>query len=209
MNEQISTIKSWLGTGSINIFGLPMSGKDTQGIMLAEALGAKFISSGAIIRTNEAATGRNLTADGQTTPTDIFYELVLPYFERQDLWNFPLVLSSIGRWSGEENQVMSVAEGAGHPIKAAISLNISEKSAMERWEAARILGDRGSRPDDMTPEIFQRRINEYKEKTLPVLKHYDELGLLIQIPAEAPRETVFSDLISRLSAFKTTGVTTP
>ena len=36
--EKINTIKSWLGTGSINIFGLPMSGKDTQGLRLAEAL---------------------------------------------------------------------------------------------------------------------------------------------------------------------------
>ena len=50
MEEKIETIKEWLGTGSINIFGLPMSGKDTQGIKLAEALGAKFLSSGLIIR---------------------------------------------------------------------------------------------------------------------------------------------------------------
>ena len=50
MEEKIETIKEWLGTGSINIFGLPMSGKDTQGIKLAETLGAKFLSSGLIIR---------------------------------------------------------------------------------------------------------------------------------------------------------------
>ena len=53
MEEKIETIKEWLGTGSINIFGLPMSGKDTQGIKLAEALGAKFLSSGLIIRAME------------------------------------------------------------------------------------------------------------------------------------------------------------
>ena len=56
MDDRIKTIKDWLGTGSINIFGLPMSGKDTQGIKLAEALGAKFLSSGMIIRAMEEKT---------------------------------------------------------------------------------------------------------------------------------------------------------
>ena len=52
IEEKISKIKEWLGRGSINIFGLPMSGKDTQGVKLAETLGAKFLSSGMIIRAN-------------------------------------------------------------------------------------------------------------------------------------------------------------
>ena len=56
MEEKIQKIKEWLGTGSINIFGLPMSGKDTQGIRLAEAIGAKFLSSGMIIRAMEQET---------------------------------------------------------------------------------------------------------------------------------------------------------
>ena len=29
MEEKITVIKQWLGTGSINVFGLPFSGKDT------------------------------------------------------------------------------------------------------------------------------------------------------------------------------------
>ena len=47
--QKILTIKQWLGTGSINIFGLPMSGKDTVGVKLAEFLGGKFLSSGLTI----------------------------------------------------------------------------------------------------------------------------------------------------------------
>ena len=45
LNEKLEKIKSWLGTGSLNIFGLPMSGKDTVGMRLAEDLQAKFLSS--------------------------------------------------------------------------------------------------------------------------------------------------------------------
>ena len=59
MEAKIELIKAWLGTGSINIFGLPMSGKDTQGLKLAEALDAKFLSSGLIIRAMEERKQRN------------------------------------------------------------------------------------------------------------------------------------------------------
>ena len=90
--SQIDTIKQWLGTGSINIFGFPMSGKDTQGIKLAEALGAKFLSSGMIIRAMEEETRQNLTGEGNLIPTNLFYEWVLPYFERRDLFKYPLIL---------------------------------------------------------------------------------------------------------------------
>ena len=108
MEEKIQKIKEWLGTGSINIFGLLMSGKDTQGIRLAEAIGAKFLSSGMIIRAMEQETRKKYSNKGELIPSNVFYEWVLPYLERKDLFKFPLILSSIGRWMGEENQVMSL-----------------------------------------------------------------------------------------------------
>ncbi len=201
MDTQIQQIKAWLGIGSINIFGLPMSGKDTVGVQLAEKLGAKFLSSGMIVRAMEQATGQNLTGKGELMPSNIFYDWVLPYFEREELWKYPLILSSIGRWSGEETEVMTVAKNSGHTIRAAIELQLSDQDVVERWEAAKILGDRGLRQDDADPEVFQTRIREYHEKTLPVLKHYQELGLLIPVAANFPREQVLANVIEALASF--------
>jgi len=200
MEEKIEIIKQWLGTGSINIFGLPMSGKDTQGIKLAELLGAKFLSSGMIIRTMEKQAKKSYSATGALIPTNIFYEWVLPYFERQDLFDYPLVLSSIGRWQGEEDQVMSVAAGAGHDIKAVLLLNISEADVENRFEEAKILGDRGARQDDKDLEIFRTRLKEFREKTLPVIQHYNTLGLLIDINGDQTREQVFTEIVDKLYA---------
>lgn len=199
-NEKIQTIKEWLGTGSINIFGLPMSGKDTQGIKLAEALDAKFLSSGMIIRAMENETKQKLSDKGNLIPTNIFYNWVLPYFERRDLFNYPLILSSIGRWSGEENQVMSVAAGAGHEIKAVIILNISEADVEARFNEAKVLNDRGERADDKDLNIFHTRLQEFREKTLPVLQHYNTLGLLIKVNGDQTREAVFNELVEKLYA---------
>ncbi len=200
MEEKINTIKEWLGSGSINLFGMPMSGKDTQGIKLAEVLNAKFLSSGLIIRTIEKETKNNYSADGTLIPTNIFYEWVLPYFERKDLFKQPLILSSIGRWQGEEDQVMSVAAGAGHEIKAVISLEVSEADVEKRFEEAKVLNDRGERQDDKDPEILRTRLKEYREKTIPVLLHYKELGLLISVNGDQSREAVFAEIIEKLYA---------
>lgn len=201
MDAQIQQIKTWLGIGSINIFGLPMSGKDTVGVQLAEKLGAKFLSSGMIVRAMEQATGQNLTGQGKLIASNVFYDWVLPYFEREELWKYPLILSSIGRWSGEEDEVMTVAKNSGHTIRAAIELQLSDTDVVERWEAAKLLGDRGLRADDANPQIFQTRINEYHEKTLPVLQRYQELGLLVRVPANTSREQVLANVIDALASF--------
>ena len=68
MDDKLNTIKSWLGTGSINIFGLPMSGKDTHGLKLAELLGAKLLSSGMIIRAMESETHQNYSGKATSSP---------------------------------------------------------------------------------------------------------------------------------------------
>ena len=198
MDNKIEKIKKWLGTGSVNIFGLPMSGKDTVGVRLAEKLEAKFLSSGVIIRAIEEQEHLHYTDKGNLWPTDMFRERILPYLAREDLREYPLILSSVGRWKGEEGPVLEACEAAGHPIKAVISLNISESDVMNRWRVAKELGDRGDRADDRKEEVFQQRLMEFRKKTLPVLQYYQSAGLLISVGADASREEVFSNVVDAL-----------
>lgn len=199
MEEKSEIIKKWLKTGSINIFGLPMSGKDTVGKRLAELLGAEFLSSGDIIRDYEAKQNDHMSDNGELIPTNKFYDIVLPYFYTEELIEKPLVLSSIGRWEGEEDEVMKNTKDAGHEIKAVIYLKLSEDDVRSRWTAAKELGDRGMRGDDADPKVFETRIEEFHEKTEPVLKHYDKLNLLIEVDASGTRDEVFENVINALS----------
>lgn len=203
MNEKLQSIKTWLGTGSINIFGLPMSGKDTVGVRLAEDLNARFLSSGMIIRDMEKETQNDMTKNGELIPTNLFYEWILPYFFRDDLKENALILSSVGRWSGEENEVMESAKTSGHEIKAAVILDTAEVEVMKRWEIVNSLGDeaRTVREDDKSPETFKVRIKEFNEKTKPVLDHYEELGLLIKVDGNKDRESVYQEMIDAIYAF--------
>ena len=200
-NEKLEKIKSWLGTGSLNIFGLPMSGKDTVGMRLAEDLQAKFLSSGIIIRAYEAEQNEDMTGSGKLIPTNTFYDIILPYFSREELRNDSLVLSSVGRWSGEEDKIMEAAKAGGHEIKAVVMLDLAEEEVKNRFEAAKELNDRGERADDANIEVFETRLAEFREKTMPVLNHYGELKMLVKVPAIGSRDEVYANVIDRLVEF--------
>ena len=45
MEEKIQRIQAWLKDGSINLFGLPMSGNDNVVIKLQELMGCSFVQS--------------------------------------------------------------------------------------------------------------------------------------------------------------------
>lgn len=201
LNKKLEKIKSWLGTGSLNIFGLPMSGKDTVGMRLAEDLQAKFLSSGIIIRAYEAEQNEDMTGSGKLIPTNTFYDIILPYFSREELRNDSLVLSSVGRWSGEEDKIMEAAKAGGHEIKAVVMLDLTEEEVKNRFEAAKELNDRGERADDANIEVFETRLAEFREKTMPVLNHYDELKMLVKVPASGSRDEVYTNVIDRLIEF--------
>lgn len=201
LDEKLEKIKSWLGTGSLNIFGLPMSGKDTVGMRLAEDLQAKFLSSGIIIRAYEAEQNEDMTGSGKLIPTNTFYDIILPYFSREELRNDSLVLSSVGRWSGEEDKIMEAAKAGGHEIKAVVLLDLTEEEVKNRFEAAKELNDRGERADDANIEVFETRLAEFREKTMPVLNHYDELKMLVKVPAIGSRDEVYANVIDRLVEF--------
>ena len=199
MEQEILKIKQWLGTGAINLFGAPMSGKDTVGKSLAKMLGAEFLSSGEIIRKFEAKSKENMTTGGELIETDRFYDIILPYFRRDELKAKSLVLSSVGRWSGEEVAVMAEAEKSGHPIKLALFLDLAEEEIVKRWELAQKTTDRGERADDQSLEILKIRLQEFRQKTLPVLAKYEELGLLLPIKVEGSREEVLRFVVKEIS----------
>jgi adenylate kinase family enzyme len=109
------------------------------------------------------------------------------------------VLSSVGRWEGEEYPVIEAAEDAGHPIKAVILLNISEAEAKKRWQTAKTLMDRGEREDDKESSAFDKRIDEFIQKTMPVIETYQKRGVLVSVPATADREAVYQKVIEELA----------
>jgi adenylate kinase family enzyme len=202
MEDKINFLKEWLGTGSINLFGPPMSGKDTVAKRLVEVLGGAYLSSGAILR--EMRPGDKDNDSGRMHPTEEFSEIVLPYIAREEFAGEPLILSGVGRFSiSESDQTDRALDDANHKLAAAIYLDISEDKVLERRRAVLSVNDRGERVDDIDTGAFLMRLNEFRDKTLPVVKKYRSLGLLVPVKADMPRDEVFNSAINKLYDFAT------
>ena len=202
-DTEIQTIKQWLGTGAINIFGLPFSGKDTHGHQLAELFDASIMGGGDILRNSVIPQHvQELIDAGRLAPIEDYIRIVTPYLSREEFAGRPLILSSVGRWHGEEPGVMGAATAAGHPMKAAIYLVVSEVTALERYQASREDEKRGARADD-AEHVLATRFDEFAHKTLPVIDFYRKKDMVIEVDGNPPKAEVHQAILRGLYEFAT------
>lgn len=200
-NTQINHIAQWLGNGSLNIFGRPFAGKDTQGNILAEFFDGVLLSSGDILRHDHGNKRvQEIMAVGGIIPSELFAEIVVPYLSRPELEGKPLILSEVGRVHGEAEVILQATQQTGHPTKAVITLQLSDEEVWRRFDASQLENDRGERADDKR-EVLQTRLDAYREKVLPVIEYYRTLGLLIEVDGSQPKDAVTKDIIDGLSRF--------
>ena len=201
MDSDVSSLRSWLGSGSINIFGPPFAGKDTLAHNLAHFLNAPVISGGDILRNHhDQEYIKELMLTGELFPTDFYLEVILPYISQADFAEKPLILSSVGRWSGEEPTILEACKKASHPMKAVIHLQVDDVYLWERFENSQKQMDRKHRHDDAS-HILEVRLKEYSEKTLPVIEYYRQQGLLIEMEGHKKIEDTTHEAIENLKKF--------
>lgn len=198
MEEQKLAIKRWLGTGSINLFGMPFAGKDTQGKRLAKWLNGEHISGGEILRHKAVSPiDQHALASGDLVPVEDYLSIVLPYLSRPEFQGKPLILSAVGHQNSEVESIIQAADTARHPIKAVIHLMINEEVAKERWEHLQQRDDRDHRIDDQ-PGILEHRLIEYYQKTQPLLNLYREKGLLLEVDGSGTPDEVEANVLDAL-----------
>lgn len=197
--EKVKTIADWLGTGSINIFGAPFAGKDTQGNWLARQLDTPLVGGGDILRNNKNIPDyvREVMNQGKLAPIQEYLNIVTPYLSQKIFAGKPLILSAVGRWHGEEMVITEAAKKAGHPIKVVILLSISETEVMKRWQKLPNKVDRVGRHDDHG-EIIKIRLDEFRTKTLPVIDFYRQKGLLLEVDGSLSPDEVSHQIYAGL-----------
>lgn len=194
LERKIGEIGEQLGCGSLNFFGRQFAGKDTHAERLGRRYGATVLGGGDILRNSIIPERvRKIMDSGELIPSDEYRRMVLPFLGNPDFAGKPLLLSAVGRMSGEEAGVIAATKDAGHPIVAVPYLEITEEESFARLSASPSRG----RADD-TPEGLRERLDQFNEHTLPVLETYDRLGLLIRVDAMPEKEVVFRSLVNLL-----------
>ncbi|MFV1995083.1 MAG: adenylate kinase family protein [Verrucomicrobiales bacterium] len=202
------------------LLGPPASGKGTQGNLIEAALGVPTCSTGALLRDEIAAdtvlgreAGKYLSK-GQLLPDDLMLAAVRGWIERR---RGGFILDGFPRTLVQAGALDELLAGWSLEIDAALYLDVSEEVLEERilhrvqcteCRAIFRLGDEvadietpcpscgGSlhRRKDDTPETLQLRLEEYRQKTAPLLGFYRDRGNLFRINGDQSSQSVFKEI---------------
>ncbi|HEX8204135.1 MAG TPA: nucleoside monophosphate kinase [Isosphaeraceae bacterium] len=190
---------------TILLFGMPGSGKGTQGAILGQLPDLMHVSCGDIFRRlpKGGELGREVvhyTSQGKLVPDDLtvrIWERYIKILELQELLlpeQHTLVLDGLPRNYTQAERLDVVLD-----VVQIFHLQITDTDkAIERLRSRAL---RENRLDDMSEEVISRRIQLYYKETFDTLRFYDP-ELIYDIDASQCPLDVIRDIINRLSEIR-------
>jgi len=194
---------------TILLFGMPGSGKGTQGTVLGQLPDLVHISMGDVFRKipklgKLGAEIESYTSVGKMVPDDLTVRIFERHVKILELQEFflpgqqTLILDGLPRNRAQAEQL-----DASLDVVQIFHLNIDDvKLAMKRLRARAL---RENRLDDMSDEVIRRRLNTYHEETYKTLSFYPP-ELIYKIEAGQEMIHVLRDIVVRLSELRKAGI---
>ena len=183
------------------LMGPPGSGKGTQAVRLAAALGVPAISTGDIFRANLAAgthlgrAAKRYMDAGEYVPDEVTNEMVRAQLQDHDAargW----LLDGYPRTLAQVQALDDIAALTGKGLDAVVALDVNEEELVRRL--AQRAFDEG-RADD-TEEVIRHRQRVYQEQTAPLLAAYRERSLLNTVDGDGEVEDIARRILDTLRA---------
>lgn len=199
----------------ILLLGAPGAGKGTQSKRLAETYGVEHVTTGDALRANkdmetEYGTPRSFMEKGELVPDAVVNEIVEAALEDADGY----VLDGYPRNLSQAEYLTEITD-----LDAVIYLNVAESELVERLTGRRVCDDCGTnfhvkfnqpeeegvcddcggelvQRDDDTEETVRERLSVFEENTEPVIEHYRDEGVLVEVDGEQTPDEVFEDIQS-------------
>jgi adenylate kinase len=206
------------------ILGGPGAGKGTQAQKLCRQLGISEISTSDILRqaiASQSELGRQAQVyveKGELVPDPILIEFIRERLTRDDAKGKGWLLEGYPRTAFQAEELDFLLEDLGQRLDWAIYLEVPDAVMMHRCldrsrspqcsaleEQSRTLHNNpagntsinDARPDDH-PEIVQRRLNLFYERTIPILDYYGYRKRLLTINGDQSAEQVQQDILQKL-----------
>lgn len=204
------------------------SGKGTQAAMLAKRYDVCHISSGELFRQMAASgsdLGRELAAimaSGAYVPDELTVRIVCDRLARPDCVN-GAILDGFPRTPAQAQALAEELRQGGKRIDRAILIDVPEDVLIDRLTDRWISRDTGQtfnpktlgqslddirrslppgdelyQREDDKPEAVKRRLQVYREQTLPLIDHYRQLGILHEIDGNQPVDRVQADVVQAI-----------
>jgi len=199
------------------ILGGPGAGKGTQARQLCRQLSLSLISTGDMLRQAIASqTGLGHQAQvyvekGELVPDPILIEFIRQRLLQPDTAKCWL-LEGYPRTAFQAEELDFLLDEFEQQLHWAIYLEVSESVMMSRsigrshtpQENPHNLTPLGDLRTDDQPEIVQRRIDLFHERTVPILEYYGYRQRLLTINGDQSPEQVQQDILQKLQV-STTG----
>lgn len=182
----------------ILVIGGPGSGKGTQSLKIAERYGFQYVSVGELLRKkmiHNATSNRKwsliakIITNGELAPQETTITEI-----KQKIMKIPeasgLVIDGFPRDVG---QALSFEDQICTP-DLVVFLACTNHHLKERLQKR---AEQQGRPDD-NPKAIDRRLTNFKQNTIPLVKYFQERGLIVTLDADRDEEEVFCDISQTL-----------
>jgi adenylate kinase len=183
------------------IVGPQGSGKGTQGIRVAEALGIPVVSTGDIFRANikeGTELGQKVTAildAGDLVPDELTSEIVRDRLSQDDAEG-GFLLDGYPRNTAQVHHLDSFLGENDAALDAVILLDVPRDESIARLSLRAV--EQG-RSDD-TDEAIAHRLDIYEHETAPIVSLYEERGIVDRIDGVGSLDEITGRISAALAA---------
>ncbi|WP_435183812.1 adenylate kinase [Halobellus sp. EA9] len=208
----------------ILLLGPPGAGKGTQSKRLAEEFDLEHVTTGDALRSNKGMDISDMDTEydtpgeymdaGELVPDEVVNAIVEEALTSADGY----VLDGYPRNLEQAEFLTDITD-----LDAVIYLSVDDEELVDRLTGRRVCPDCGAsyhvefappeeegvcdecgadleQRDDDTEETVRERLRVYEENTAPVVEHYREEGVLVEVDGEGSPDEVFEALVDVVDA---------
>lgn len=187
---------------NIVLFGPPGSGKGTQSAKIIARYGLIHVATGDLFREhlrNETDLGKKAQSymdQGILVPDQLVIDMVERKMDNhKDAVGF--IFDGFPRTVPQAEALDELLDKHQTDINCTISLDVDEEELKKRIKLRSLTSGRS---DDQSMEKINKRIEVYKEETIPVANYYESQGKLHKVEGIGTIDQIFSDICSVIDA---------
>jgi adenylate kinase len=209
------------------LLGPPGAGKGTQAERLVEDFGLPYYSTGIILReavANETELGRQAKKymdEGELVPDELINNVIAERLDSGEA-DDGFLLDGFPRTIGQAEMLEKTLEGRGRQLSGVLLIEAPDDEVVRRLSGRRTCGKNshvyhvefdppknegvcdqdGSRliqRDDDKPETVRKRLSVYHDQTEPLIKWYEDRGVLRRFDGTRPPDEVHDRIRATLA----------
>jgi adenylate kinase len=185
-------------TPCIILAGPPGCGKGTQAKIIAKGMRWKHISTGDILRDSDDKEIKKLMKTGNLLPDELVGKELIDYLKKLTKHSDPkgYIFDGYPRNLEQKTIFNEICRINNLSLEFVFFLNVSEKILKARIKER---GKSSGRSDDKNEKAFQIRMEEYREKTLPMIESMRNGSSFLEISGEKELDEVTKLIFNKLN----------